>query len=189
MQLEGIQIVESLFTKAGTPIHQVVEYVKSKGKALLIINFLAWSKFVMKPAVGAWGRNLQLITMDDVQSKLSLLQALLDKEDFLVQPFLLTVMDRGETCVVMINEHYSHAIIKKHLQKFDASGVTEFPYESLSPDSLEVKSALNIFQAMKCHMLKTVGRCPKILYARVDFLYSEDGTPLLNELELIGTDK
>jgi hypothetical protein len=138
----------------------------------------------MKPAVGASGRHLSLISMSEVESKMDKLQKMLDEEDFLFQPYLSQVLTKGETSVVFINERYSHSVAKKHTKTFNVSNLKTSVIES--PSEKDIMVAMDIIAAAKRH-LKKMDIQTRLLYTRVDLLYTEDGLPVLNELELIGT--
>lgn len=98
-----------------------------------------------------------------------------DEREFLVQPFLPSVVDRGETNLVMIDGTLSHAIRKGARW----SGEPEQSRGLVDPTAEELDVAQRVLKVTSAlgHGVPT--------YARVDLAIGRCGRPLLMELELI----
>ena len=98
----------------------------------------------------------------------------------LLQPYLASVDEHGETALMFFDGEFSHAIRKGPLLVAD-EGPTEalFAAETITPrvpgdDELALARAT----------LKALGTPEPLLYARVDLIRGADGAPRLLELEL-----
>jgi hypothetical protein len=95
--------------------------------------------------------------------------------DFLVQPWLRSVVDHGETNLVCFGGKPSHAVHKGARWSGDA----EQSRGVVAPTEAELALAARAFAALESIGLRT----PE--YARVDCAAAADGRPLLMELELL----
>ena len=134
---------------------------------------------VVKPAVSA---GAERTTRGTPHEAAGAAQALARAgETVLVQPYLRSAEDPGETKVVVLGGRVSHAVRTLPLLARDpaapgtaaASPDAHAPREP-SPDELEVVE----------RALAALPYRDELLYARVDLLRGDDGRPLLAELEL-----
>jgi hypothetical protein len=138
------------------------------------------AEFVVKPSVGAGSRDTQRYVASERPQAIAHARRLLDAgRSVLVQPYIAGVDDRGETALIYIGGHDSHAIRKGPLLR-RGEGPTEalFAAEDIRPrvaQEAEYRAAEAILDALPF---------PRPLYARVDLLPGPDG-PLLLELELV----
>ena len=138
------------------------------------------AEFVVKPAVGAGSRDTQRYVAAERGQAVEHARRLLDAgRSVLVQPYIAGVDERGETALIYIGGHDSHAIRKGPLLR-RGEGPTDalFAAEDIRPrvaQEAEYRAAEQILDAMPF---------PRPLYARVDLLPGPDG-PLLLELELV----
>lgn len=136
-----------------------------------------WSRGFLKPRIGATSRETLRFTADP--AGLAEAQAHLDRtvaeEDMLLQPYLRSVETRGEVSVIVIDGAIAHAVRKTPVpgdyRTQDDFGATDEPHQ---PTQLE-----------RDLTLRTAARVPGLLYARVDFLELDDGSPVVNELEVV----
>jgi glutathione synthase/RimK-type ligase-like ATP-grasp enzyme len=137
-------------------------------------------EFVVKPAVGAGSRDTQRYVAAERAQAIEHARRLLDGgRSVLVQPYIAGVDERGETALVYIGGHDSHAIRKGPLLR-RGEGPTDalFAAEDIRPrvaQDAEYRAAEAILAALPF---------ARPLYARVDLLPGPDG-PLLLELELV----
>jgi glutathione synthase/RimK-type ligase-like ATP-grasp enzyme len=94
--------------------------------------------------------------------------------DFLVQPFLPSVLDRGETNLVYLGGAFSHAVRKG--ARWD--GQAEQSRGLVDPEPAELAVAAQVLDAVR-----TLGHGTPA-YARIDLAIGRDGSPVLMELEL-----
>ncbi len=137
-----------------------------------------WDGFVVKPAVGASGRNTVMGSRGDV-GKLGvaceLVAEMIPNEDILVQPFMETIGPLGETSYMWIDGAFTHAVNKRAKPgefrvQDDHGGTVE--RVDLEPSWLRVAESL------------VAPYADDIVYARVDLVPDDEGRPLLMELEL-----
>jgi glutathione synthase/RimK-type ligase-like ATP-grasp enzyme len=95
--------------------------------------------------------------------------------DFLVQPFLPSVVDRGETNLVFLGGAFSHAVRKGARWSGDA----EQSRGLVEPEPDELAVAVQVLDAVRGLGHGTPA------YARIDLAIGPCGRPLLMELELV----
>lgn len=137
---------------------------------------------VVKPAVGAGSRDAQRHVRANRDGIVAHARRLLDaKRSVLLQPYLDSVDKHGETALLFFDGEFSHAIRKGPLLKRDDGPTTElYATEAISarsPSPAEMEVAQRALAAIPFQS--------PLLYARVDLIRGDDGSPRLLELELI----
>ena len=179
----GVPTVPSVFVEPGEDAGAAID------------RFLAAHaepELVVKPAVGAGSRDTQRHERHSRGSAVAHVQRLLDaKRSVLLQPYLDRVDDYGETALIFIGGHFSHAIRKGPMLPAGGAGAFSdttgtagtgsaalFVSEKITPraaatDELEVAA-------------RALAAIPfgSLLYARVDLIRDTRGAPVLLELEL-----
>ena len=138
-------------------------------------------EFVVKPAVGAGSRDAQRYGREESQAATAHAQRLLDdRRSVLLQPYLGSVDAHGETALIFFDAEFSHAIRKGALLK-RGEGPTRalFAAEHIvsrtpSHDELDLAQ----------RTLAVVPFDQPLLYARVDLIRDDGGSPCVLELEL-----
>jgi hypothetical protein len=146
-------------------------------------HFESEARLVFKPAVGAgaWKQvSMQRAehTAEHVQRLIADGQA--PSGDVIVQPFLPTVSSMGEVSLLFFDGRLSHAVLKK-----PKAGDYRVQHAFGGSIALHAPSAAELASAQQVMEVVTRlcgGRTPA--YARVDFMFSESGAPLLGEIEL-----
>ena len=134
----------------------------------------SWSEVVVKPAVSAGGYRTRRFDRTQRDEALTHLELVLADSEAMVQPYLRSFETEGEHSLVYFDGRYSHAIRR-------APGMGRGASEHLADYAAIVPSAGEIEVAERA-----LARLPSPpLYARVDLVASEEGRPLLGELELI----
>jgi glutathione synthase/RimK-type ligase-like ATP-grasp enzyme len=139
-----------------------------------ILALRAWPTVVVKPAVSADSWGTIRATADTLAAGQAHLDALLRERDVMVQPFLSSVEESGERCLVFIDGRLSHAVRKRSLFLGGRHVGPEGVPVPIAPDEAEVAE----------EVLRLAG-LPPLLYARVDLARDMSGRPLLMELELV----
>ena len=137
--------------------------------------------FVVKPCVGAGSLDAQRHRREERGAAIAHLQRLLAaRRSVLLQPYLHSVDEQGETALLFFEGEFSHAIRKGPMLGGGASVagglfVTEqiTPREASAPEIEIAKQALAVMPFPQ-----------PLLYARVDLIRDEGGSPRLLELEL-----
>lgn len=172
---QGIATVPGVFVEPGDDA------------AAALTNFLATYagahafEFVVKPCVGAGSRDAQRHGAEQRGLALAHLQRLLDTgRSALLQPYLARIDEHGETALLWFNGEFSHAIRKGPLLRRNEDAIrTLFAPEHISartPDPAEM--------ALARETLARIPTAETTLYARVDLIHDDDGSPRLLELEL-----
>jgi glutathione synthase/RimK-type ligase-like ATP-grasp enzyme len=139
-----------------------------------ILAFRAWPTVVVKPAVSADSWGTIRATVATLAAGQAHLDALLSERDVMVQPFLSSVEESGERCLVFVDGQLSHAVRKRSLF---------LGGRHVGPEGEPVPIAPDEAQAAE-EVLRLAGH-PPLLYARVDLARDMSGQPLLMELELV----
>lgn len=165
LEQRGIAIAPTLFFRCHDA--GAVERVRATG----------WTDVVIKPAVSASGYRTHAFPTDSAEAKQHVEEAAAHG-DFLVQPFLPGIRERGEVSMIFLGGKYSHAVLKKpRAGEFRVQAEHGGHEVSYSPPAEIIRAGEII--------LKQTGM--PLLYARVDGLM-EDSKFVLMELELIEPD-
>ena len=141
-------------------------------------------ELVVKPTVSAGSKDTARYAEDQLDDAIGhALRVLGEGRDVMVQPYISSVDDRGETGMVLIDGAFSHAFRKGALLldgPADVDGL--FAVEQISattPTDAELALARSVLSAATEILEGVVPR-----YARVDVLQDANGEPTLLELEL-----
>jgi O-ureido-D-serine cyclo-ligase len=139
------------------------------------------AEFVVKPCVGAGSLDAQRHRRDEWPEAVAHVQRLLDaRRSAVLQPYLRSVDEHGETALLFFEGEFSHAIRKgPMLGTGAATSGGLFVVEQITPreaSSREIEIAKRALAALPFPQ--------PLLYARVDLIRDDDGSPRLLELEL-----
>jgi glutathione synthase/RimK-type ligase-like ATP-grasp enzyme len=158
--------------KRGIPI--VPTELGRAGEALgALVERRGWSEVVVKPAVSANAEDARWIARAQIPEFEPTYQALLTEREWLVQPFLPSVLDLGERSLVYFDGRFSHAFRKGPALPKDLRKESGTP--SIQATDPERSVADRAIAAVT----------PRPLYARVDLATDGNGDPRIMELELI----
>jgi glutathione synthase/RimK-type ligase-like ATP-grasp enzyme len=151
--------------------------------ARVLADFLARHaarELVVKPAVGAGARGSRRHDRNAAAEILEHMRSLLESgRSVMLQPYLDDVDIRGESALMFIDGHFSHAVRKGALLPPGAPATPGLfaPEEisTLSPDAAELAAAERVLARLPFEGL---------LYARVDLVRDAAGQPRLLELEI-----
>lgn len=141
------------------------------------------AEWVVKPSISAASRDTARWTSPaDVYSHSADLQAA--GRTAMVQPYIASVDDEGETAVLSIGGTFSHAIRKGPLL-LAGEGVRQ-DRDSREEISVRIPTTvqLAVAEAALAAVGPAMGATPDLLYSRVDLVTGPDGEPLVIELEL-----
>ena len=138
--------------------------------------------FVVKPAVGAGSRDAQRHGRADRDQAVAHVRRLLDqRRAVLLQPYLRQVDEHGETALLFFEGEFSHAVRKGPLLRRGEAPTTD----------LYAKETITPCEASPCELdvarraLAAIPFAQPLLYARVDLIRDDHGSPVLLELELV----
>lgn len=178
LQAAGVPLAPTVWLARGSTVDLAAELTR-----------LGAREGFLKPCVGATARE----TLRFPNSPTGLLAAnahvarLLPHEDLMLQPFLPAVLTRGEWSAIFVDGVITHCVRKIPVagdyRVQDDFGARDEPYE---PTARERALA----EATMAKVQQKGGPCPgadgsPLLYGRADFLWQEDGTCVLTELELV----
>lgn len=159
----GVPVIASRFIAPGEPL-----------------EFSDRGEFVLKPSVGAGSRGARRFGRGE--RKLALAHATeLHAAGFtvMVQPYLARVDREGETALVHFCGEFSHAIRKGPLLRRSAGE----PEGLFAAETISARSARPAeLEVARAALAAIPGGAP--LYARVDVIEDDEGTPRVLELEL-----
>jgi glutathione synthase/RimK-type ligase-like ATP-grasp enzyme len=142
-----------------------------------------WGEVVVKPAVSAGGQDTARYGPGEAdRARAHAAKLLAAGRRVLVQPYLATVDEVGETAVVHLGGAYSHGLAKAAL--LERGGAAEIDGlwrpERVEPREPSAAERVVVEQALAA----VPGGPERLLYARVDLLPGPDGAPLVVEVEL-----
>jgi len=141
-----------------------------------LLRETGWSEAVVKPCVSGAARHTYRVDRSNAGAVQRLLEPLLARESFLLQPFVADVVTTGEDTLVVIAGRVTHGLRKRarpgDFRVQDDHGGTLHPLE---PSAEQVALAERALAA--CDTLPA--------YGRVDMVRLADGSLAVMELELV----
>ena len=167
LESNGVNIVKTLWRENLTKAH-IAEYFTE----------LNVDQLVIKPRISANADNTFWLTKENHQTFHPQLEKAFSTSEFLVQPFMESVINEGEFSLFYFNGVYSHAILK--IPKDSDFRVQEEHGGRLA--AITPETSLTNHAEETLNTIKAQVGMP--LYARVDFVRCEQGFALM-EAELI----
>ncbi len=163
MEAAGVALAPTVWLPAG-----------SAADIEAILRDLGSDRGFIKPQVGANARHTLRFDTRSLADAQRHVDELIADHDLMVQPYLSSVEREGELSAIFVDGEFTHGVRKVPVpgdyRVQDDWGATDEPYD-FSADEIEAaRFAANIKG--------------DLLYARVDYLRGDDGTLLLNELEV-----
>lgn len=142
-----------------------------------VIGELQTNTGFIKPLVGACASDTLRFSVNELDQAQSFLDARINQE-MMIQPYLRSVESEGELSGIFVAGEFTHGVQKIPVQGDyrvqDDFGAEDRPYTFTKEEIHAMKDIFN-----------HVPDGNNLLYARVDYLRADDGSLLLNELELI----
>ncbi len=160
-----IPIVPTVFIEKGRsePLHYWYHQVHS-------------AKAVLKPAIAGGARHTYVLNSKNLDEHEAIFKKLLQEEAWLIQPFIESVLSRGEVSHMVFGGVYSHSVLKKakpgDFRVQDDFGGSLHTYTANAEEIAFVEKVLAACQ-------------PQPSYARVDVLWDAENKLALAELEVI----
>ena len=141
-----------------------------------ILSTLGWNDAVVKPAISGAAKNTYRLNKNSADEIDRILRNVRNREAFMLQPFMTSIMTQGEISLMIFGGKYSHAVIKL-AKKGDFRVQDDWggTVESYEPSKEEIDFTINAVNACE----------PLPVYARVDIVRDNSGDLVLGELELI----
>jgi hypothetical protein len=137
-----------------------------------------WESFIVKPSVSAGARlSARYLRGDDIASHVERIH--MSGAAAMLQPYVTTVDDEGETGTYVFGGEVSHAI-----RKGPVLNTIHSPRDDLSAASHQRVGPAPVEPTLAAFGLRVLQRAPAVLYARVDTVIDREGHPMLMELEV-----
>lgn len=168
----GLSVVPTTFLSAADPLADPGAALPTEGR------------YVVKPTVSSGSRDTARYDQDGRGDALAhVIRLLGDGRDVMVQPYVESVDERGETGMLFFDGEFSHAFRKGALLTGGAANVDGlYAREEIEPRTPR-SDELALAEAVLDDVAARFGP-DRPLYARVDVLRGEHGAPMLLELEL-----
>jgi len=139
--------------------------------------------FVVKPTVGAYSHGVKRFSRGSEEDAVKhVTQIIKSGREAMLQPYVDAIDETGETDLIFFNGEYSHAIRKSALLLSD--GTVNVPSQDVrmarDAEPEERAVALNALNAA----VSCLGLDDPLLYARLDLVRSDDGSPVVLEMEV-----
>jgi glutathione synthase/RimK-type ligase-like ATP-grasp enzyme len=159
---EGVRTVPTVWVSQGSEAN-LEEILAEQG----------WGEAVVKPVVDLGAKNLQRVRRGEGSG---VLEEVMRRHDAMVQPFLLSLEEEGESSLIFIAGELSHAVRKRPAPgDFRVQSIWGGTVAPAEPEATQVELAKQA--------LDQLDEIP--LYARVDLVSDLNDQPALIELELI----
>lgn len=139
-------------------------------------DLLNTDEIIIKPTVSASAFNTFRINRSNLDTHISILDTIFNNTPFIVQPFINNIIKEGEYSLFYFGGEYSHAILKTPKQndfrvQEEHGGILKL----VQPEDEMKTAAEKILKEIKTNLL----------YARIDFVRTDENDFALMELELI----
>ncbi len=167
LESNGLPIIPTRWLEAGSQVSVARE-----------LSVAGWTRAFLKPAIGATARETLRFDADEagVAAAESHLARVLSHEDMMLQPYLERVETTGEVSAIWIDGRITHCV-----RKVPVAGDYRVQDDFGAHD--EPAAFTSEQRDLACRIVESVPG--DLLYARVDFLESDDGDLLLTELEVV----
>ena len=130
---------------------------------------------ILKPTIGLGASHSQRVPLDELEAALMELRASQPQREYLVQPFVETILSEGEWSFIYFNRQLSHVLLKKPAANdYRVQGIYGGTVQPAAPAPDDLLRAESVMAALPFDLL----------YARLDFL-RVNGTLSVIEIELI----
>ena len=164
LQNNGIAIVPTLWGKHLT-----------EAKLIAYFEQLKANEIIIKPVISANADNTYRLNIERAKELTGELILIFSEQEYMVQPFMNSVIDEGEFSLFFFGGEYSHAILKKPAKgDFRVQEEHGGTLLSIEPEESLLHQAIQVNQQLS----------PNPLYSRLDFVRTESGFAIM-EVELI----
>ncbi|AXJ01331.1 glutathione synthetase, ATP-grasp domain [Cyclonatronum proteinivorum] len=166
LDAKGVNIVPSVFMEAGSQADKLVSLMQENG----------WSKAVVKPCIsgGAW--HTYRVSPENAAAVSQKIAPVLQKQAFMLQPFMQSIVESGEDTLMVLNGAYTHAV-RKRAAKGDFRVQDDWggTVEAYTPSPAQIELAERAMAAVT----------PVPVYGRADMVRDGEGNWAIMELELL----
>jgi hypothetical protein len=165
LRRNGVPIVPTYFIEAGDK-RTLAECLRDSG----------WSSVILKPAISGAARHTYKLNSETTDALESIFSQLIKNEAMLIQPFMESILTKGEVAHMVMGGKHTHSVLKiakaGDFRVQDDFGGTVHEYR---PNSTEIEFIESV--------MKNVDPTPA--YGRVDVIWDNEDKLVVSELELI----
>lgn len=158
-------------------------------------RFPSQGEFVVKPAISGGARDAGRYTARDAVSRMEAIQhayqLLCDGRSVMVQRYLSSVDEHGETALIYLNGVFSHAVGIEALLHGSISQQDDVPtgvVRRREATAAELKTGEESRAAIHGFIKSRLGRDLQLLFSRIDLVEGPDGKPTVMEVSLVDAD-
>jgi len=155
-------------------------------------RFPSLGDFVVKPAVSSGSRDTGRYTARDAKSRMEAIQhayeLLQEGRSVMVQKYVKSVDERGETALIYLNGVLSHTVEKQAMLLGPLAApdaVAEEVAVARDASEAELRTGERARAAIHGHIKSRMGRDAQLLFCRIDMVDGENGTPRVMEVSLV----
>ncbi|MBP6106144.1 MAG: hypothetical protein V9E93_12210 [Steroidobacteraceae bacterium] len=178
----GVPVVPSRFVEPGEDARVALQhFLMGTVTSLSAGRAVPFDQFVIKPSIGAGSRDTARYRCSDALRALEHLSRLVgvERRSALLQPYLASVDQQGETALVYFGGEASHAFRKGPLLRLDSALVEGL----FAPEEITARQPGADERALAAAAYAAIPfETP--LYARIDMIRDDKGAPVLLELEM-----
>ena len=161
----GVNVVPTAYVERGDP-RSLAHVVAETG----------WDELILKPAISGAARHTYRFSADEAAVHECTFGELVEQEAMMLQPFQHQVLEQGETSLMVLDGHVTHAIRKTpksgDFRVQDDWGGTVHPHVPSAEETAFAEAAVRAVPF-------------DVLYARVDAIRDNSGRLAIMELEMI----
>lgn len=165
LERKGIKIVDTIWEKSFNPDFELEYFEK-----------LNTDEIIIKPNISANADNTFRLTREKLKENFKVLEKVFKDREFMVQPFLNSIIEEGEYSLFFFNGKFSHSVLKK--PKENDFRVQEEHGGNIQPFKVSYELVM-----IAENIIKKLSTIP--LYGRVDLVRTKENEFALIELELI----
>jgi len=178
----GVPVVPSRFVEPGeAPRAALLHFLAGTVDSISAGHAVPFDQFVIKPSIGAGSRDTARYRRSDADRALAHLSRLVvdERRSALLQPYLASVDQLGETALVYFGGEASHAFRKGPLLRLDSALVEGL----FAPEEITARQPTTDERALAAAAYAAIPfEAP--LYARIDMIRDGSGVPVILELEM-----
>jgi O-ureido-D-serine cyclo-ligase len=178
----GVAVVPTCYVEPGAdPGRSLRQFLAGGLESLSVGRNCDFDEFVVKPSIGAGSRDAARYRRSDAGPALAHLSRLVVAEgrSAMLQPYLASVETAGETSLIYYDGVPSHAFRKGPLLQLDAGLVGGL----FAPEEIGARDAADDERQLAAAAYAAIP-FERPLYARLDMIRDERGSPVILELEM-----
>ena len=178
----GVAVVPTCYVEPGAdPEQSLRQFLAGGPDSLAVGRSCDFDEFVVKPSIGAGSRDAARYRRADAAPALAHLSRLVATEgrSAMLQPYLASVETAGETALIYYDGSPSHAFRKGPLLRLDA-GLVEGLF---APEEIGAREAADDERLLAAAAHAAIP-FERPLYARLDMIRDQGGSPVILELEM-----